>query len=48
MRDFFGEDGQWGYIYYPQCSIPGNLSLLMGIYEGECEGSKEEKKIQSQ
>jgi hypothetical protein len=47
MRDFFGKDGG-GYIYCPQCSMAGNLSLLMGIYEGGCEGSKEEKKIQSQ
>ncbi|GAH68831.1 unnamed protein product, partial [marine sediment metagenome] len=36
-----------GYINRHQCLITGNLGLLMGIYEGGCEGSKEEKKIQS-
>ena len=43
MRDFFEEDGG-GYISCPQCSMQGNLGVLMGIKEGLCEGSKEEKK----
>jgi len=45
MRDFFGEDGG-GYISCLQCSMQGNLGLLMGIQEGLCERSKKAKKIQ--
>jgi len=45
MRDFFGEDGG-GYISCLQCSVQGNLGLLMGIQEGLCERSKKVKKIQ--
>ena len=47
MRVFFGKDGHRLYLL-PQCSIAGNLNLLMGIHKEGCEVRKEKKKIQSQ